>query len=367
MVDNEHSDDPGRPSSRHEQLLAALGDPVWTFDTGGQFGYVNPAFEQKTGYSAATAEGKPLTLVMDDDAQRLLSAAGDLEKSETPQRSVEATLCARDGETTPVECTLTVTGDQPYGVVVAHDITAHKAREKRLSKFASVVSHDLRNPLDVALGRAEMLPEIADVDEESSQHLEEIYDSLTHMEQLIQDVLTLTRETQETVETEPVEVTAVAREAWGNVATDAATLTVSTDIEVLAHRTRLLRLFENLFRNAIEHGGPTESNGEARNAPSDDETADAVSVQVKVVEDGGPVGFAVIDDGPGIDEADRERLFEGGYSTADKGTGLGLTIVREIADSHGWTVRVGDGDGEGSGARFEVTGVTIARGNDSKA
>ncbi|MFC7058001.1 sensor histidine kinase [Halovenus salina] len=242
--------------------------------------------------------------------------------------------------------------------MVLHDITTHKAREQRLSKFASVVSHDLRNPLDVALGRAEMLPEIADVSEENHAHLEEIYDSLTHMEQLIQDVLTLSQEAHESAETEPLELAAVARDAWENVATGEATLTVRTDVTVLAHRTRLLRLFENLFRNAVEHGRQT--NGEPA-----DENGDPLGVEVETVDDGDSVGFAVVDDGPGIDATDQEHLFEGGYTTADDGTGLGLTIVEEIADSHGWTVQVGEA--EESGARFEVIGVTVARGNDSKA
>jgi signal transduction histidine kinase len=68
-------------------------------------------------------------------------------------------------------------------------------------------------------------------------------------------------------------------------------------------------------------------------------------------------GFYVADDGPGIPESDRERVFETGYSTSDGGTGFGLEIVATVATAHGWDVRVTDAaDG---GARFEFTGVDV--------
>jgi signal transduction histidine kinase len=66
-------------------------------------------------------------------------------------------------------------------------------------------------------------------------------------------------------------------------------------------------------------------------------------------------GFYVADDGQGIPEADREQVFEPGYSTGTEGTGYGLQIVRQIGTAHGWDVRVTESD-EG-GARFEIVGV----------
>jgi len=69
-------------------------------------------------------------------------------------------------------------------------------------------------------------------------------------------------------------------------------------------------------------------------------------------------GFYVEDDGPGIPADERDHVFDAGYSTADEGTGFRLSIVKQVADAHGWTIRVTEGTG--GGARFEVTGVAFA-------
>ena len=63
-------------------------------------------------------------------------------------------------------------------------------------------------------------------------------------------------------------------------------------------------------------------------------------------------GFFVEDDGTGIPETDRDRVFERGYSSDDRGTGFGLHIVEQIAEVHGWRVSVTES--ESGGARFEV-------------
>jgi signal transduction histidine kinase len=76
----------------------------------------------------------------------------------------------------------------------------------------------------------------------------------------------------------------------------------------------------------------------------------AVTVTVGDLEN----GFYIEDDGPGIPKAEREAVFDPGHSTSEEGTGFGLAIVREIANAHGWSVRVTGG--AAGGARFELTG-----------
>jgi PAS domain S-box-containing protein len=198
----------------------------------------------------------------------------------------------------------------------------------RLEEFASIVSHDLRNPINVAEGRLELAATECD-----SEHLEHVGRAHERMRTLIEDLLTLAREGETVTDFEAVALTALVERCWANVETDEATLVTDTERTVQADKSRLKQLFENLIRNAIDHGGGD------------------VTVTVGEMD----TGFYVEDDGPGIPADEREAIFEAGYSTRADGTGFGLSIVKRIVEAHEWEIDVTDG-GEG-GARFEITGV----------
>jgi signal transduction histidine kinase len=226
-----------------------------------------------------------------------------------------------------------------------HDVTDRERRERelrrqndQLERFASLVSHDLRNPLNVAEGYVEHAKATGDV-----AALDDVELAHDRMRDIIDDVLALAREGQTVTDVEPVEVAAVADRAWASVDTADATLVLNADATVLADDSRLRRLLENLFRNAVEHGG------------SD------VTVTVGATGD----GFYVADDGPGIPESERDQVLEDGYTTNEDGTGLGLSIVTSIANAHDWTVAVEDS--ADAGARFEFAGTTLARSDDRRA
>ncbi|MFA9517003.1 sensor histidine kinase [Halopenitus sp. H-Gu1] len=206
-------------------------------------------------------------------------------------------------------------------------------QNERLEKFASVVTHDLRNPLNVATGRLDLINE-----EGNTEHIAAIRRAHSRMETLIDDVLTLTQTGQSIGNTKQVRVQQTASQAWDQVDTESASLDVTIDMVIEADASRLQQLFGNLFRNTVEHGG------------------DNVSVCVGRLND--DCGFYIEDDGHGIPEDEREQIFEYGYSTASDGTGLGLEIVHQIVQGHGWTITVTQAaDG---GARFEIRGVTQA-------
>ena len=169
-----------------------------------------------------------------------------------------------------------------------------------------------------------------------------------------------------------VSVRAVAEDAWANVETAQGDLEVATDVRIVADQGRLQRLFENLFRNAIEHGvsdaadpatvGATTEEGllvQGTDGSLRSVSGNEVQVHVEVgtFEDD-PLGIYLADDGPGIPPEERDKVFESGYSTNEDGTGFGLTIVSQIAEAHGWDVRVAES--ESGGARFELTGIETA-------
>jgi len=248
--------------------------------------------------------------------------------------------------------------------VTAMDITERKEKERelerkteRLDDFASVVSHDLRNPLNVAEGYLELARH-----ERESDHVDAAIETLDCMKALIDDFLTAARMGVETPDTEPVDVGALAEECWRSTPTDRARLVVETDRTVAADGARLRRLLENLFRNAVEHGSTSPDSHVRQNTLEHGDDEVTVTVGTLGGEDGDGAeslperdatdGFFVEDDGTGIPETDRDRVFERGYSSDDRGTGFGLHIVEQIAEVHGWRVSVTES--ESGGARFEV-------------
>jgi len=248
------------------------------------------------------------------------------------------------------------------------DITDRKERERelgrqneRLEEFASVISHDLRNPLNVANLRVELAMQGTD-----SENLEVAMQSLRRMETLIDDLLTLARTGKRVTQAEPIELAAIAETSWHTVETGGATLTTETDRTVRADRNRLRQLLENLFRNAVEHGSTGSQSGtvdavehgSAGSQPTADDTVEHGDEGVTVtVGDCGDTGFYIADDGHGIPEADREEVFDSTYSTKEDDGGLGLSIVEAVVEAHGW--EIGVADGETGGARFEITGVDV--------
>jgi signal transduction histidine kinase len=223
-------------------------------------------------------------------------------------------------------------------------------RNDQLERFAGVIAHDLRNPLNVAEGRLELATETA-TDPETLDHLEAVDRSLGRMSTLIDDLLALARAGRMIDETEAVDLGDLAEGCWAGVATTDATLAVETDRRIRADESRLRQLLENLIRNAVEHG-TTGDAAEPQDAAGHGDGG--VTVTVGDLAD----GFYVADDGPGIPEAERDRVFESGYSTSEDGTGFGLAIVAEIASAHGWEVTLTES--ATGGVRVEFTGVEEA-------
>jgi len=234
------------------------------------------------------------------------------------------------------------------GRAVRYAIERHRQERKlrrqneRLDQFASVVSHDLRNPLSIAMGNVDLLRETVEFDagetaeaaETAAEAVDATADALERMDDLVDDLLTLAREGRTVDDPVPVDLGAAARRSWEGVETAGMDLAVDADETILADDDRLQQLFENLYRNAREHAG------------------EDATVTVRSLSDGS--GFSVADDGPGIPADERADVFEPGYSSHDNGTGFGLNIVREIARAHGWSVDVTDAD---PGARFEFRSV----------
>ena len=203
-------------------------------------------------------------------------------------------------------------------------------QNKRLDQFASIVSHDLRNPLNVAQGRLELARETGE-----RSHFEALAGALDRMDAIISDMLTFARQGKTVQNPDPVEVGDLAEGAFDDVDSENVELVIESNCTAKAHESRLQQALENLFRNAREHGGE-----------------DLSTIWVGAMND---TGFYVEDDGAGIPESDREKVFESGFSSTETGTGFGLPIVKAVVEAHGWSI--GLVEGRDGGARFEIEGV----------
>jgi PAS domain S-box-containing protein len=314
-------------------VLDAIGNGVLVLDRHGAVLDSNPPARRLLGLDGPVGVGRPVTDLPTDRPEPLERLAEVVPPG--TERGFELELADRilDVRVSP----LYDPRERPIGaVVVLHDITERERQRRtlrrqreRLDRFAGVVSHDLRNPLSVAAGGVSLAREEGDVEQ-----LDAVVDALDRMEHILEDTLALARRGESLGETGAVDLAELCEDCWGMIDGEGATVEVEA-ATIRGDRSRLRHLFENLFRNSVEHGG------------------EEVTVRVGTL----PDGFYVEDDGPGIPTDRRADVVEVGYSVADGGTGLGLAIVKEIAEAHGWGFEIIDGrDG---GARFEFTGVAF--------
>jgi signal transduction histidine kinase/FixJ family two-component response regulator len=209
--------------------------------------------------------------------------------------------------------------------------------EKRMETFTSYLSHDLKTPLQIAKGHLQVARESGRADS-----FEKVDDALDRIDEMIDDLSSLALDDTAAGgdpgpdASVPVDnrlhITDVIEGIWEIVRRESATLKLELEPEarIWATENDVRPIFENLFKNAMDHGG------------------DDVVVTVGPTDSG---GFYVADDGPGIPEDDRDQVFERGYTTAASGSGTGLSIVAETANHLSWGYGVTES--ASGGARFE--------------
>lgn len=220
---------------------------------------------------------------------------------------------------------------------VTREITEEKERKEaikeknnQLDQFASVVTHDLRNPLAVAQGNIDLIENRLETDnEEIFEYANDVDSSLNRMENIIQNMLSLTKSGEITGEKQVKNIDSIISDAWENVEAKEATIEVNTEKKVNCDDEALIQCFENLFRNSIEHGGK--------------------DVKITIEEIRG--GVCIKDNGSGISEDIADTLFEMGETTEKTGTGYGLGIVKQIVDEHDWEIEI---DTKHTGAKFDI-------------
>ncbi|MFJ9729625.1 ATP-binding protein [Streptomyces sp. NPDC101209] len=219
-------------------------------------------------------------------------------------------------------------------------LTALEQSVARQHRFVADASHELRSPiaslrtqLEVAVAHSDLLD------------VQEVLQDVIRLQHLAADLLLLARlDAGERSAQGRIDVAALAREELAERnATDGIIPSVSIGdlpLDVVGSRSQLARVLGNLLDNAQRH---------ARS-----------HVGVELRAEGADVMLTVADDGHGVDEADRERIFERfvrldeARTRDDGGAGLGLAIARDVAERHGGTLTVGAAAGGGAVFRLRL-------------
>ena len=332
-----------------DTLFLHMTDGVTAFDHDGKLIHCNPA--------ARNMLRRPMDqLTTYDQLFGDLRSFGEMLSLQRPDYA-EAEMRVEDRT---LELYLAPFSDQERGgvMVVLHDVTEQHHNEERRKEFVANVSHELRTPLTNVRSYAETLLDAnGDIPLETSAiFLGIIITETDRMTNIVQDLLTLSRLDAGNAELNLTRfrfgdaIESVCRANNISARQHGHRLTCRLEEElplITGDRSRLEQVMMNIIGNAIKY------------------TPDGGHIDVTAGAADGQVWMEVSDDGIGIPEKDRDRVFDRFYrvdkarSRESGGTGLGLSIAREIVDRHNGRLYLTDHTGPGTTVRLELPIVPL--------
>lgn len=211
---------------------------------------------------------------------------------------------------------------------------AARERERRLAslgEMSAVLAHEIKNPLASLKGNAQLLARMLPGGDKPRAKADRVVDEAMRLEQLTNDLLQFVR--TGTIQRAPVDPAALVSGAASSVAGDVTVDATGAPPTWSLDAGRIRQVVINLLDNAVAAGPP---------------------VTVAVRAGRGHLILEVADRGPGVAEADRERIFEPFFTGKTQGTGLGLAICRRVVELHGGTIAVSPNPGGGAVFRAEI-------------
>lgn len=334
-------------------VLDSSPEAVVAVDRSGLVTYANPAVQRLLGHCAEDVLDRPISLFLRNaaDFERMACAlrpAGEVHVADVEVRRKDESAICVSVSASPL---CLPDGRQVGAVAFLHDVTDRRRFEAELARknqelesYVHSVSHDLRSPLVSLLGFSRLLrQDFGDVLGDSGRHfLDRIEQAGRTMETLINDLLELSKIGQTGERKALVDPLKILLQLKAELKPRLEGRNIRLSVPenpplVLCDRTRLYQVFSNLIGNALDYMG---------NVPNP-------RIEVEIVEEGDAHRVTVRDNGRGIDPAHHERIFEifqslGPRVDGRRGTGVGLAIVKKIAETHGGRVWVESRPGHGA-------------------
>jgi len=306
-----------------------------TIDENHKVLFFNKAAEKIFGYSRKEVIGRDLNVIMSPSCSRNhRQAVTRYVTTRIPGRighETEMLSSRRNGDTFPASISFSVTevNGRLFFTGIVRDMTEKRALQEQimrsermaaLGQLAAEITHEIKNPLMLIGGFAQQLSRVID-DKKNLKKVNIITDEVKRLERLLADLREF--HLPKTIASEKVDLNELLQEIYFMLKDDCEKKNIRIELNmrdnallVTGDRNSLKQVFLNLFKNsmdAMEHGG-------------------VLSIQTSLI--GDQVEITVADEGCGIPEQDKEKIFSPFFTTKKYGTGLGLCISKRIIEEH---------------------------------
>jgi PAS domain S-box-containing protein len=345
----------------YRQAIEHAGHSIYITDPEGNIEYANPAFEEQTGFSREEVIGEDPSILQSgsygddfyDDLWETISNGDVWHHEEMVDRRKDGTEYYVDQTIAPITDD---SGAVERYVAVSRDVTelteyqqTLEERTKQLELLNRIVRHDIRNDMQIVLGRGQLLEQYVSPEGEASlttvlEHAEHVVELTRTVRELMDTLLADEELTRQSVALDRVLESEISEVDSGD---SAAIVRVgelpATDV---CANEMLASVFRNLLKNAIQHND-----------------AEVPEVTVRATESEETVTVHVADNGPGVPDARKRVVFgKGEKGLESSGTGLGLYLVQTLVDQYDGDVWVEDNDPRGSVFNVRLqkrTGTTV--------
>jgi PAS domain S-box-containing protein len=313
----------------YKNLFESTGMANIIYDLEANIVLVNSRMENLSGYSSKELEGRKwidfipqpeLNLMLEYNRKRML-------QPESVPNQYETRMITKEGTLKNIIITVNTLPNSTNNLASVVDISERRKivdtltrQKKELSDFVHLMGHDIRNCLSSIEGYSDLLQEN---EQEKEFVLEKINKQTEYLRKLLNRSIELADAGQTVEKSEKVNLNKLVDTIGAITIPQNIKLNHDPLVAVKADKEKLSQIFKNLFENAVIHGKPSQ-----------------ISVTSKLLEN--EIALCIENDGLQIEAKTVEEAFESTFTTKEKESIHGLTIVKKLVDAHGWKIRLSD-------------------------